>query len=80
MLIIMEGFEVGMRSRMLPEVIRVGSFTMFCSPKLLVISSSLLCLLAGLAFFREERYFFPSVGRNMGKKGRNTFLPGRNWE
>ena len=33
---------------------------------------------AGLAFFREERYFFPSVGRNMGKKGRNTFLPGRN--
>ena len=32
----------------------------------------------GLAFFQEERYFFPSVGRNMGKKGRNTFLPGRN--
>ena len=47
-LMIMEGFEVSMRSRMLPEAIRVGSFTMFCSPKLLVISSSLLCLLAVL--------------------------------
>ena len=45
MLMIMEGFEVSMRSRMLPEAIRVGLFTMFCSPKSLVISSSLLCLL-----------------------------------
>ena len=33
MLMIMEGFEVSMRSRMLPEAMRVGSFTMFCSPK-----------------------------------------------
>ena len=48
MLMIMEGFEVSMRSRMLPKAIRVGSFTMFCSPKSLVISSSLLCLLAVL--------------------------------
>ena len=48
MLMIMEGFEVSMSSRMLPEAIHVGSFTMFCSPKSLVISSSLLCLLAVL--------------------------------
>ena len=48
MLMIMEGFEVSMRSRMLPEAMRVGSFTMFCSPKSLVSSSSLLCLLAVL--------------------------------
>ena len=47
-LMIMEGFEVSMRSRMLPEAMRVGSFTMFCSTKSLVISSSLLCLLAVL--------------------------------
>ena len=43
MLMIMEGFEVSMRSRMLPEAMRVGSFTMFCSPKSLVISSSHAC-------------------------------------
>ena len=48
MLMMIEGFEVILRSRMLPEAIRVGSFTMFCSPKLLVISSSFLCLLAVL--------------------------------
>ena len=36
------------RSKMLPEAIRVGSVTMFCSQKSLVISSSLLCLLAVL--------------------------------
>ena len=48
MLMIMEGFEVSMGSRMLPEAIHVGLFTMFCSPKSLVISSSLLCLLAVL--------------------------------
>ena len=48
MLMMIEGFEVSMRSIMLPEAICVGSFTMFCSPKSLVISSSLLCLLAVL--------------------------------
>ena len=48
MLMMIEGFEVSMRSRMLPEAIRVGSFTMFCSPKSLVISSSLLCLVVYL--------------------------------
>ena len=48
LMIMMEGFEVSMRSRMLPEAIRVGSLTMFCSPKSLVISSSLLCLQAVL--------------------------------
>ena len=48
MLMIMEGFKVSMRSRMLPEAIRVGSFAMFCSPKSLIICSSLLCLLAVL--------------------------------
>ena len=48
MLMIMEGFEVSMRSIMLPEAARVGSFTMFCSQKSLVISNSLLCLLAVL--------------------------------
>ena len=48
MLMILEGFEVSMRSRMLPEAIRVGWFTICCSPKSLVFSSSLLCLLAVL--------------------------------
>ena len=48
MLMIMEVFEVSMRSRMLPEAIRVGSFNMFCSPKSFVIFSSLLCLIAVL--------------------------------
>ena len=48
MLMITEGFEMSMRSKILPEAILVGSFTMFCSPKSLVISSSLLCLLAVL--------------------------------
>ena len=32
----------------------------------------------GLGFYRVERYFYPTMGRNMGKNGRNTFLPGRN--
>ena len=35
-----------MRSRMLPDSMRVGSFTIFCNPNSLIISSSLLCLLA----------------------------------
>ena len=47
-LVMMEGFEVSMRSRMLPDSMRVGSFTIFCSPNSLIISSSLLCLLAVL--------------------------------
>ena len=45
-----EGFEVSMRSRMLPDSMRVGSFTIFCNPNSLIISSSLLCLLAVLVF------------------------------
>ena len=49
-LVMMEGFEVSMRSRMLPDSMRVGWFTIFCSPNSLIISSSLLCLLAVLAF------------------------------
>ena len=44
-LVMMEGFEVSMRSRMLPDSMRVGSFTIFCNPNSLIISSSLLCLL-----------------------------------
>ena len=32
----------------------------------------------GLGFYQVERYFYPTMGRNMGKNGRNTFLPGRN--
>ena len=36
------------RSRILPESIRVGLFNMFCRPNLLMISRSLLCLLAVL--------------------------------
>ena len=39
-LVMMEGFEVRMRSRMLPDSMRVGSFTMFCNPNSLIISSS----------------------------------------
>ena len=34
-----------MRSRMLPDAMRVGSFTIFCNPNLLIIFSSLLCVL-----------------------------------
>ena len=49
-LVMMEGFEVSMRSRMLPDSMRVGSFTVFFSPNSLIISSSLLCLLAVLVF------------------------------
>ena len=51
-LVMMEGLdmEVVMRSRMLPDSMRVGSFTIFCNPNLLIISSSLLCLLAVLVF------------------------------
>ena len=47
-LVMMDGFEVSMRSRMLPDSMRVGSFTIFCNPNSLIISSSLLCLLAVL--------------------------------
>ena len=39
-----------MRSRMLPDSMRVGSFTIFCNPNSLIISSSLLCLLAVMVF------------------------------
>ena len=39
-----------MRSRMLLDSMRVGSFTIFCNPNSLIISSSLLCLLAVLVF------------------------------
>ena len=39
-----------MRSRMLPDSMRVGSFTIFCNQNSLIISSSLLCLLAVLVF------------------------------
>ena len=39
-----------MRSRMMPDSMRVGSFTIFCNPSSLIISSSLLCLLAVLVF------------------------------
>ena len=45
-----DGLEVSMRSRMLPDSMRVGSFTIFCNPNSLIISSSLLCLLAVLVF------------------------------
>ena len=48
-LVMMEGLEVSMRSRMLPDSMRVGSFTIFCNPNSLIISSS-LCLLAVLVF------------------------------
>ena len=44
------GFEVSMRSRMLPDSIRVGSFTIFSNLNSLIISSSLLCLIAVLVF------------------------------
>ena len=50
LLVMMEGFEVSMRSRMSPDSMRVGSFSMFCNPNSLIISSSLLCLLAVLVF------------------------------
>ena len=49
-LVMIEGLEVSMRSRMLPDSMRVGSFTIFCNPNSLIISSSLLCLLAVLVF------------------------------
>ena len=49
-LVMMEGFEVSMISRMLSDSMRVGSFTIFCNPNSLIISSSLLCLLAVLVF------------------------------
>ena len=40
-----------MRSRMLPDSMRVGSFNIFCNhPNSSIISSSLLCLLAVLVF------------------------------
>ena len=50
LLVMMEGFEVSMRSRMLPDSMRVGSFTIFCNPNSPIISSNLLCLLAVLVF------------------------------
>ena len=43
LLVMIEGFEVSMRSRMLPDSMRVGSFTIFCNPNSLIIYSSLLC-------------------------------------
>ena len=49
-LVMMEGLEVSMRSRMLPDSMRVGSFTIFCNPNSLIIYCSLLCLLAVLVF------------------------------
>ena len=49
-LVMMEGFEVSMRSRMLPDSMPVGSFTIFCNQNSLIISSNLLCLLAILVF------------------------------
>ena len=49
-IVMMEGLEVSTRSRMLPDSMRVGSFTIFCNPNSLIISSSLLCLLAVLVF------------------------------
>ena len=42
-LVMMERFEVSMISRMLPDSMRVGSFTIFCNPNSLIISSNLLC-------------------------------------
>ena len=45
-LVMMKGFQVSMRSRMLPDSMRVGSFTIFCNQNSLTISSSLLCFLA----------------------------------
>ena len=41
-LVMMEWLEVSMRSRMLPDSMRVGSFTIFCNPNSLIISSSLV--------------------------------------
>ena len=38
-LVMIEGFEVSMRSRMLPDSMRFGSFTIFCNPNSLIISS-----------------------------------------
>ena len=49
-LVMIEVFEVSMISRMFPDSIRVGSFTIFCNPNSLIISSSLLWLLAVLVF------------------------------
>ena len=39
-----------MRSTMLPDSMRVGSFTIFCNPNSLIIPSSLLCSLVVLVF------------------------------
>ena len=39
-LVMMEGFEVSTRSRMLPDSMRVGSFTIFCNPNSLTMYSS----------------------------------------
>ena len=39
-----------MKSRMLPESMQVGLFTMFSSPNSLIISSNVLYLLAVLLF------------------------------
>ena len=36
-LVVMEGLEVSMRSRMLPDPMRAGSFTIFCNPNSLII-------------------------------------------
>ena len=47
---------------------------------LLMVTVTLMSMLlwTGLGFYRVERYFYPTMDRNMGKNGRNTFLPGRN--
>ena len=47
-LVMMDGFEASMISTMLPVSMRVGSFTIFCNPNSLILSSSLLCLLVVL--------------------------------
>ena len=49
-MVMMEGFEASMGSRMLPDSMSVGSFTIFCNPNSLIMSRSLLRLLAVLVF------------------------------
>ena len=44
------GFEVSKIFRMLPDSMLIRSFTAFFNPNSLIISSSLLCLLAVLVF------------------------------
>ena len=59
--------KLGLDPQCIKKVIRIPPERKSCIP---------IPSLSGLAFFREERYFFPSVGRNMGKKGKETpFFP-----